>query len=451
MQSGDLPDKAVRWVEVAMDKSKAGPSHVKPSSENGDQLERTLNELREANERLILAGVRMQELAEDAQTSRSTAEQANKAKDEFLATLSHELRTPLNAILGWIHLLRHGSISAAQVEHAYEVIERNAKLQAQLISDLLSVAQIISGKLRLDRELTALKPIVEASVESLRPASNEKSIVIECTTEPGIQRVLIDPARIQQVIWNVLSNAIKFTPRGGLIRLHLRQTAATAVLSVSDSGAGIESASLPRIFEQFFQADSRTDRVFGGLGLGLAIAKRLMELHGGTISAESAGKGSGATFTLTFPIRVLTENSAPAAAERKPDRAVLKAWHILLVEDEPDARELMVTILTKSGASVTAVTSVREALAQWNSSAWDLLIADIGLPGQSGYELIRQIRSREETDGHHIPAVALTAYAQSKDRDEALHAGFNVHVTKPFEPETLLREVASLVSRTTRG
>ena len=410
-----------------------------------DELQRTLAELREANERLIVAGVRMQELAEEAQRARADAESANKAKDEFLAALSHELRTPLSAILGWIQVLRRMPGTSPAADHAFEVIERNARQQAQLITDVLRVAEIISGKLRLEPVLIELGPIVQGSIEALRLAAAAKSIDVAVDIEAGASPVLADPARVDQVVANVLSNAIKFTPRDGRISIKLSQSAASVVLSIKDSGIGIEPSIAARIFDRFFQADSSATRTFGGLGLGLAIAKRLMELHRGSIAAESSGTGCGTTFTMTFPL------AASSLSQDKPPEIMaagsLRGVRILVVEDRVDARELMTALLQPRGASVTAVSTVPEALTQWRQSQWDMVIADIGLPGQNGYELIRQIRSLEARSSAHVAAVALTAYAQPKDRDKALSAGFDLHLTKPFEADAFLRQIGQLAHR----
>jgi signal transduction histidine kinase/ActR/RegA family two-component response regulator len=431
----------IQKVDIPKSTSRAR-SRASPVAQ-AEKLTQTLAELREANERLVLAGVRMQELADEAQSARDAAEAANKAKDEFLAALSHELRTPLSAILGWVHLLRHASISGEKAEHGLEVIERNAKLQAQLISDLLNVAEIISGKLRLDRAVVDLAPIIEAGIESLRPVVSAKALALETRFDPSVRPVLADSARVQQIVWNILSNAIKFTPQGGSIKVRLLQSGAAAVLSIRDSGIGIEPAFLPHIFNRFFQADSGTDRAFGGLGLGLAIAKRLMDLHGGTVTASSAGKGCGATFTLTFP-----SQSSPGdrkLAEQSEVHVSLHDFRILLVEDEPDARELLAPLLRLHGASVTVAASATEALAHWDVGAWDVLIVDIGLPGQNGYELVRQVRILEGTANSQVAAIALTAFAQKNDQDKALAAGFNLHVAKPFEADDLLKTIALLI------
>jgi signal transduction histidine kinase/ActR/RegA family two-component response regulator len=413
--------------------------------EHSGELEQVLAELREANERLVTAGVRMQELADEAQRARGEAEAANHAKDEFLAVLSHELRTPLNAILGWTHMLRRTALTGAAADRALDIIERNAKLQSQLIADLLDVSQIISGKLRLEIEAVDLASLLTAGIDALRPAANGKAITLESHIEPGVRPVLADAARVQQVIWNVLSNAIKFTPREGHIDLRLKQDGSSAEISITDDGVGIEPDFLPHVFERFRQGDASSHRGFGGLGLGLAIVRQLMELHGGTVRGESAGTGCGSTFTLRFPIPALT---APRDRIGQFDAASsLRGLRVLVVEDDPDSRELMVALLSGTGAEVTAVSSAREALAQVRGHIPDLMLADIGLPDQDGYELIRQVRSLENAGHKIMPAVALTAYARPQDRDRALAAGFQLHIAKPVEPEAFVNAVAELARR----
>jgi len=408
-----------------------------------DELTRTLAELREANQQLVAAGVRMQELADDAQRARDEAEAANHAKDEFLAALSHELRTPLNAILGWIHILRNRAMTGVAAERALEIVERNAKLQSQLIADLLQVSQIISGRLRLEVEGVDLAPLLQTSIDALRPAADAKSIVLESHIQPDVRQVLADPTRVQQILWNVLSNAVKFTPPDGRVDVTLKQDGSTAEISIRDSGVGIEPDFLPHVFDRFRQGDGSFHRAFGGLGLGLTIVRELMELHGGTVHGVSAGPGQGSTFTLRFPIPALIANRNSV---RRIDRASwLREVRVLVVEDEPDSRDLMVALLTSNGATVTAVSTTREAVAQLNGHRQDLLIADIGLPDEDGYELIRQVRNLESTNG--LPAVALTAYAQAGDRDRALAAGFQLHIAKPVHPAEFVHTVGELAHR----
>jgi signal transduction histidine kinase len=422
---------------------RAADGQLPDGSQWTEELNRTLAELREANERLVAAGVRMQELADDAQRARYEAEAANRAKDEFLAALSHELRTPLNAILGWTHMLRRGAMSADAAERAVEIIERNAKLQSQLIADLLQVAQIISGKLHLEVEAVDLAPLLEAGIDAFRPAANAKAIALESHIEPGVKQVLADATRVQQILWNLLSNAVKFTPRDGRVDVTLKQDGSTAEISIKDSGVGIEPDFLPHVFERFRQGDGSAHRGFGGLGLGLTIVRQLMELHGGTVQGASSGAGRGSTFTLRFPIPALTasrDSIGPIGGA-----AWLREVRILVVEDEPDSRDLMVALLTSNGAKVTAVSGAREAVAQLNGHVPDLMIAAIGLPDQDGYELIRQVRSLDNASG--LPAVALTAYAQPTDRDRALEAGFQLHIAKPVHPTEFVHTIGELAHR----
>ena len=410
-----------------------GPRHT-------DELNRALAELREANERLVAAGVRMQELADEAQSARSEAEAANHAKDEFLAILSHELRTPLNAILGWTHLLRRTTLTAAATDHALDIIERNARLQSQLIADLLQVSQIISGKLQLDLTPVDLAPLLQAGIDALRPAADARAIALECHIQPGVRQVLADATRVEQILSNVLSNAIKFTPRDGHIEVALRQDASTAEICVRDSGVGIEQDFLPHVFERFRQGDGSSHRAFGGLGLGLTIVRQLMELHGGSVQAISPGPGRGSTFTLRFPVPAVTASCAHVRHLDGP--ASLRDLRVLVVEDERDSRDLLVALLSGQGAKVTAVATAREAVAQLTGQPADLLIADIGLPDQDGYELIRQVRGLNGAGA--LPAVALTAFAQPCDRDRALAAGFQLHVAKPLDPAEFVTTVGRL-------
>jgi signal transduction histidine kinase/ActR/RegA family two-component response regulator len=429
--------------------SEQGVGTVPERTEDGDELQRALAELRQANERLVSAGVRMQELADEAEDARKAAEEANRAKDEFLATLSHELRTPLNAILGWTHILRHSAVDSATIDRALAIIERNARLQSQLIADLLQVSQIITGKLRLNVEPTDLAPLVEAEIDGAYPAAAAKAISIESHIEPGVGPVLADPSRIQQIVWNVLSNAIKFTPRDGRIQIILRQIGSAAEISVRDSGVGIDGGLLPYVFDRFRQGDGTSHRAFGGLGLGLAIVRQLMQLHGGTVKAESDGDDRGSTFTLTFPIPALT-TAARDHVTRTPGSQLLRGLRVLVVEDEPDSRELMTCLLRGKGAAVTAVSSVREAVAQFNGHAPDLMIADIGLPDQDGYELIRQVRAFEDSDARSTPAIALTAYVRPQDHEKALAAGFQLHVGKPVDPDDFIGIVADVARHSKR-
>jgi PAS domain S-box-containing protein len=386
-------------------------------------------------------------------------EQANRIKDEFLATLSHELRTPLTAMLGWSRLLREGHLDAAGQSRAVQIIERNAEAQSKLIEDLLDVSRIITGKLRLDFQPVALSSLVETIINGLRPAAEAKHLQLDASISRAVGQVVGDPTRLQQIVTNLLSNAVKFTPEGGRIEVSLDEVGSHARLVVRDTGIGIGPEVLPHIFERFHQADSSNTRAHGGLGLGLAIVRHLVELHGGSVYAESAGKGLGAAFTVEIPLTDAREmervprravpfseqaRASIAEAELFSDPSALKGVRVLLVEDERDTRELIQTILEGCGASVRVVASAGEALAVFAESVPDVLVSDIGMPDESGYELIRKIRALGPEQGGSVPAVALTAYAGPKDRRRALLAGFHTHLAKPVEPDELLAVVASL-------
>jgi signal transduction histidine kinase len=391
--------------------------------------------------------------------ARRQAEEANRLKDEFLATLSHELRTPLNAILGWSQMLRTGRLDLATTARALETIERNAKSQAQLIADILDVSRIITGKLRLQLGPVELSRIVETVLDSVRPAAEAKSIRLTVGLEPLAAPLLGDADRLQQVIWNLLSNAIKFTPQGGRVDVRLQQTDApdaphadSVELRVSDTGIGIRPDFLPYVFDRFRQAESTTTRTHGGLGLGLSIVRHLVEQHGGTVQVESSGEGQGATFIVRLPVR---SAEAAAVAQRRDEEereeprslAPLDGVHVLVMEDEPDTRDLVSTVLSHSGAQVTAVPSTAEALDALDRLRPDVLVSDIGVPGEDGYSLVRKVRAREPERGGLMPALALTAYARAEDRVQAMAAGFQMHVAKPVDPAELVAAVVSLAGR----
>ncbi|MBW4566145.1 MAG: GAF domain-containing protein [Mojavia pulchra JT2-VF2] len=380
-------------------------------------------------------------LYEAERTARSAAEAANRIKDEFLAVLSHELRTPLNPILGWSKLLRSGKLDAAKTDHALETIERNAKLQTQLIEDLLDVSRILQGKLSLNIAPVNLIPTIEAAIETVQLAAQAKSIQIETIFDPNVGQVLGDSARLQQVIWNLLTNAVKFTPSGEQVKIRLFCIDSQAQIQVSDTGKGIHPDFLPHVFEYFRQADATTTRKFGGLGLGLAIVHHLVELHGGTVDAESAGEGLGATFTVRLPLISVVEKTTQDYLS-SVNNFDLSQVQILIVDDEADMRDLVLTILEQYGAKVRVAASATEALALLDHFQPDLLISDIGMPDIDGYMLIRQIRNRSPEQGGSIPAIALTAYAAEYDQQQALEAGFQQHVPKPVEPEELVKAIA---------
>ncbi|TMQ20219.1 MAG: PAS domain S-box protein [Candidatus Rokuibacteriota bacterium] len=389
-----------------------------------------------------------------ADEARRTAEEANRAKDEFLAMLSHELRTPLTAILGWARMLRVTGPDAAMVRRGVEVIERNAAAQAQLIEDLLDVSRIIVGKLELDAEpIGDLGPIVTAVVDSFHPAAAAKQIQLTTRIDPGAGPIAADQKRLQQVVWNLLSNAVKFTPGGGQVTVVCTRHEREVELQVTDSGKGIPPAFLPRLFDRFSQADATLARAHGGLGLGLAIVRHLVELHGGSVRAESPGEGRGATFSVRLPIvgMALAAGQTPTRddADRRPRdwRGTAREVRVLLVEDEEDTRALLTMTLETAGATVRGVSTSAAALstlAQWQP---DVLVCDIGLPGRDGYELIGEVRALAARRRRAIPAIALTAYASSDDRRRALAAGFEAHLAKPIDPPTLVEAVLRLVSR----
>jgi signal transduction histidine kinase len=368
---------------------------------------------------------------------------ANRAKDEFLAVLSHELRTPLTPILSWTVLLREGMLDDATRRRAIETIERNARLQARMVDDLLDVSRAITGKLRLNVAPIALEPVIQAALASAASAAAAKAIRVETELpDPGL--VSGDPERLQQVVWNLLSNAIKFAPRGGRVAVRLVRVADQAQLTVSDDGPGIAPTLLPRVFERFWQADSSMTRAQGGLGIGLAVVRQIVELHGGTVRAESEGEGRGATFTVTLPVLSAVGDCPPedpVAPARSTRFHGLKA---LVVDDDADTCEIVGAVLAKAGAEVRTCLSASQALAAMDAWVPDILVSDIAMPGQDGYALIRKVRARRTEEGGAVPAVALTAYGRSEDRMKALSAGFQVHVGKPVEPRQLVNVVASV-------
>ncbi|WGV24694.1 hybrid sensor histidine kinase/response regulator [Halotia branconii] len=390
------------------------------------------------------------------QAARAEAEAANRMKDEFLATLSHELRTPLNAMLGWTHLLKNRKFDETTTERALETIDRNTKSLAQLIEDVLDVSRIIRGTLHLNTQPVELISIVQAAIDTVRPAADAREIRIECKFDPTVGVVMGDGNRLQQVVWNLLSNAVKFTAKEGIVTLQLERINSRVQIRVSDTGGGIAPEFLPHVFERFRQADSSTTRSHGGLGLGLAIVRHLVELHGGTVSAESPGIGQGATFIVNLPMKAVAINvkQPEQLASVNPDcedpnsLPTLNGLRVLVVDDEPDARQLIATVLGQYGAQVMAVASAFEALLAVPQFHPDILVSDIGMPQEDGYALIRQLRTLSQEQGGRIPAVALTAYARTEDRTQALLAGFQLHVPKPVNPTELAAVVANLAGRT---
>jgi len=380
--------------------------------------------------------------------ARREAEVASRTKDEFLATLSHELRTPLTAMLGWLTILRSHKLDQKTTQHAIDTIERNAKAQAQLIEDLVDISRIVGGKLSLEVAPIELYPVIDAAVEVVKPAADAKHISIEINYDATVGPVSGDAGRLQQIIWNLLSNAVKFTPQGGSVFVEYTRDGAFAKVVVRDTGIGISEDFLPHVFERFRQAESTTTRSHRGMGLGLAIVRHLVELQGGTVTVDSAGENQGATFTVHLPLAAVPKplSASTLISEHNGDFAkALNGLRILLVEDEPDARELIAILLQGSGATVEAVDTASSALQQLPIFIPDVLVSDIGLPRESGYDLIRQIRSLS-SDMNKIPAIALTAFATENDRKMSLSAGFQAHLAKPVEPSDLLNTIKIVIN-----
>lgn len=390
----------------------------------------------------ILSERRERELRLETQAAKEAAERANQLKDQFLAVLSHELRSPLNPILGWASLLLSREFDAATTRRALETIERNAKLQAQMIDDLLDVSRILREKLALTLAPVHLIPIIEEAIETVQTAATAKAIHIQTEFDHALVQILGDANRLKQLIWNLLSNAVKFTPQGGHVTLQLTYVDGFAVLRVMDTGKGIAADFLPYVFDHFRQADSTTTRVFGGLGLGLAIAKQIAETHGGNIQAESAGEGKGATFTVQLPLSTMPLEAVAKGAET-PITEGLKNIHVLVVEDDVDNRELLAFTLKTYGASVTTVSSAAAALETLSHCQPDILISDIGMSQMDGYTLMQTVR--DITHSSQLPAIALTAYVSEADQQHALAAGFQAHLPKPMEPTQLIATILKVM------
>jgi PAS domain S-box-containing protein len=387
----------------------------------------------------------------EAEEARRYAEAASRAKDAFLATVSHELRTPLSPILSWAGLLRGGGLSEEQRNRAAEVIERSARTQAQLVEDLLDVSRIVAGKLRLHVQPVALAGIVESAVETIRPAAAARSIRLQVVLDSAPAYVAGDPDRLQQIVWNLLSNAVKFTPKGGRVHVVLERVNSHVEITISDTGQGIPTESLPHLFERFWQADPSTSRRHGGLGLGLAIVRHLAELHGGTVTADSAGEAQGSTFTLKLPLLPLLRGAGEEEARRHPtirdSRAApspirLDGLRVLVVDDEMDSTEVVRVLLQQCGAEVRIASSAVEALETLDQWIPDVLVSDIGMPGEDGYALLARVRRRSDS-AQGLPVVALTAFAAIEDRVKLLSAGFQLHVAKPADPEELTTAIAA--------
>ncbi|HKO96834.1 MAG TPA: ATP-binding protein [Pyrinomonadaceae bacterium] len=424
------------------------------------QAEQALLEQTAENVRLYeaaqMARAEAEQAAADNERLYRQAQEASQLKEEFLATVSHELRNPLNAILGWSRMLRSGQVSGNDVSKALETIERNAQAQAQLIDDLLDVSRIITGKLRMEVRPADPNLFIEAAIDAVRPAAEAKGVRLQKIMDTSTVTIPGDPIRLQQVVWNLLSNAIKFTARGGRVRVLLERVNSHVEIVVSDTGQGIAAEFLPHVFDRFRQADQRTTRQHGGMGLGLAIVKNLVELHGGSVRASSPGLGEGSTFTVILPIvpvyQVDSEGGRvhPTARDflaqpENDDR--LDGTAILVVDDEPDTRELLKVGLERCGAQVIVAASVAEAFRAIEAQIPDVLISDIGMPDEDGYELIRKLRLLPDEKGGKLPAIALTAYARVEDRLKALRSGYQMHVPKPVELAELVAVADSLVRR----
>jgi signal transduction histidine kinase/ActR/RegA family two-component response regulator len=399
----------------------------------------------------VIARRRVERLAEELAHQKTALESAHRLKDEFVATMSHELRTPLNAILGWTRMMRMGRVATTRVEHALETIERNAVAQTALIDDLLDVSRILTGKLRLHVESVDFPRVVEATIDTLRPASEARGIQIHAVIDSHAGPVMGDPDRLSQIVTNLLSNAVKFTPKGGRIHVHVERVSSMIRLTVKDNGVGIAPDFLPLVFERFRQADQAITRQHGGLGLGLSIVKHLAELHGGTIVAHSDGAGTGATFTLTIPVSSVHSvadatkgASVPAEASRE-----LEGLRVLVVDDEQDARELLSEILSNAGVIVRTAPDADVAMRELESFVPHILVCDIGMPGVDGYSLMQRIRALPADRGGRVRAAAVTAYARGDDRRRALAVGFNLHLSKPVDPTELIVSVARLAERYT--
>ncbi|MGH7314879.1 MAG: hybrid sensor histidine kinase/response regulator, partial [Candidatus Rokuibacteriota bacterium] len=390
-----------------------------------------------------------------AEAARAAAEAANRAKDAFLSTLSHELRTPLNAVYGWATMLERGDLGAEQSRRALQIILRNVNAQVRLIDDLLDLSRVASGKVRLAIQAVDLRGVVEEALDGIRPAAEAKSIRLQPVLASPGGPVSGDPDRLQQVVWNLLSNAVKFTPKGGRVQIQLQRVDSHVEILVSDTGDGIAAELLPHIFDRFRQGDSSSARPHGGLGLGLALVRSLVELHGGAVFAESPGEGRGATFVVKLPLmiaqvaepRAVGPDGAPPRTASPASSLSLAGVRVLVVDDDPIAVDLNREILIQAGGEVRACTSVAEALPVLQRWRPDVLVSDIEMPGLDGYALIRTVRALDPDQGSKTPAVALSAYSRPEDRVRSLMAGFNFHVTKPVEPSELVTIVASLAGR----
>ena len=455
---GDLLAQAIRY---AIERKRVQEDLRLVNDELERRVEARTAELRESNGRLqteiaerTLAQQRAAELLEREQEARQMVEGANRSKVEFLAILSHELRTPLNAILGWSEILRSDEPNRAEMREGLEVIERNARAQARLVEDVLEVSRIICGKIRLRLGPLDLSSVIDAALTSARPNASAKGVSLRRLMDPLPTPIQGDPDRLQQVVWNLLSNAIKFTPSGGTVTIHASQADGQTIIEVSDTGVGIKADFLPLVFDRFRQFDGSITRSHGGLGLGLSITRHLVEMHGGKVSAHSDGDGLGAVFTVVLPVSAHAEHapepeastarSGRAAVGTTPTTLSLDGCKVLVVDDEPDSRRVVVRLLDRAQAQVREAGSVAAALEVLDEWTADVLISDIAMPGEDGYSLLRRLRASPDVCLRELPAVALTAFVRSEDQAQALAAGFQMHLPKPFDPAALLQAVASL-------
>jgi PAS domain S-box-containing protein len=409
----------------------------------------------EQHERLAIGTAAWASVALENARLYAEAQEANRMKDEFLAVLSHELRTPLNAILGYSRLLRGGMLEGEQVPRALETVERNSRWLTQIVEDVLDVSRIVSGKIRLDVQPVELPSVIDNAVSTIQPAADAKSVRLQTLIDPRSPAVSGDPDRLQQVVWNLVSNAVKFTPKGGRVQIRLERVNSHVEIVVSDTGIGIRRDFLPYVFERFRQGDAGPTRKTGGLGLGLSIVRHIVEMHGGTVHAVSAGEGEGSTFTVRLPLLIVK----PAVEARKREHPMvgsglplpalqdLSGVRVLAVDDEVDSRGLLRVVLESAGASVTTAASAAEALGLIESSPPDVLVADIGMPDMDGFDLIKHVRRMPNPAAAQVPAAALTAFARSEDRTRALQSGFEMHLAKPVDPGELVASVATLVRR----
>jgi CheY-like chemotaxis protein len=385
-------------------------------------------------------------MLEAEQRARKSADEANRAKDEFVAMVSHELRTPLNAIMGWAKLMASPSFDETRRARAVETVERNAVAMAQLIEDLLDMSRIISGKMRLDAQNVDVTCAVEGAIEVVQQSADAKEVALAKSIDGALPTIVGDPTRLQQIVWNLLSNAVKFTPRGGRVDVAARMKGPAIEVTVTDTGKGIRAGLLPHVFDAFRQDDAATAKHRGGLGLGLAITRQLVELHGGRIEARSEGEGRGATFTVSLPVAdsTRTDASAQRDSQASPRPSQLRGVRVLVVDDDEDMRDLVRAVLEDCGSLVTTTSSVSDALVAMARNVPDVLLSDIGMPNRDGYDLIRQVRALPPDRGGDLPAAAFTGYARPEDRRDVLNAGYSMHITKPIDPTELVAVVASL-------